>query len=227
MCVPQGIITVVDESPEQEDEALTTLRGLTKFEPLIVPEQPSHFSLASVFGALSTAAGPKSASFDLTFNPAVLVDILVQINAHNKKCAQDIQGFQRSLALKMKGLDEYTYTAVKDLGNVQQEAKSQSDHLLSVHALVRQANTTTELLHEIVQKIQGIAATLPADADAEVPSPEKYPNLYRYLQQTPTSPTVNRKSMEANAGTWTYYKNATVEYTAISNPHIRSVCSEG
>lgn len=71
------------------------------------------------------------ASCDMAFSPSVLVDILTQINAHNKKCAQDIQGYQRSLAHKIKGLDEFTSKAVKDLGNIHQEAKIQSDHLLS------------------------------------------------------------------------------------------------
>ncbi|KAF9362962.1 hypothetical protein BGX34_005177 [Mortierella sp. NVP85] len=124
--VVQGIITVVDESQEQEDEALVALRGLPKFEPLITPEQPSHFSLTSVFGAFSASAESKHA-----FSPSVLVDILVQINIHNKKCAQDIQGYQRSLAQKIKELDEYTVEAVKELTNVHQQAKIQSDHLLS------------------------------------------------------------------------------------------------
>ncbi|KAF9094338.1 hypothetical protein BGX23_002263 [Mortierella sp. AD031] len=127
----QGIIRVVDPNEEQEDEALVTLRALPKFEPLVVPDAPSHFSLASVFGALSTSADARGASTELAFNPSVLVDILVQINTHSKRCGQDIQEFQRSLGTKMRLLDDYTAGAVQELTAIHQQAKTHSDHLLS------------------------------------------------------------------------------------------------
>ncbi|KAI1295703.1 hypothetical protein EDD11_007853, partial [Mortierella claussenii] len=184
-----GIITVVDQSLEQEDEALVALRELPKFEPLIVPEQPAHFSLASVFGSLSTTAGSsRHDSTELAFNPNVLVDILVQMTAHNKKCAQDIQQYQKGLALKMKTLDDFTSGAVQDLAAIHLQAKTHSSHLLSVHAMSKQAQTTTTLLHGIINKIAIISDHLPVDASgtADTPSPEKYPTLYKYLHQTPT-----------------------------------------
>lgn len=69
--------------------------------------------------------------------------------------------------------------------------------LSAVHALVKQANTTTTLLHGIVRKIAAISTVLPSDTEFEEPSPERYPNLYRYLQQTPCSPPgENRRSTE-------------------------------
>ncbi|KAF9941847.1 hypothetical protein BGZ65_001126 [Modicella reniformis] len=205
----QGIITVVDESQEHEDDALVALRRLPKvqlrfpylkslFEPLMTPEQPSHFSLASVFGTLSASTDPKHVSCELAFNPGVLVDILVQINSHNKKCAQDIQGYQRALVQKTKALDDYTMNAVQNLTNIHHQAKTQSDHLLSVQALIKQANTTTALLHGIVHKITALSAALPADAEEEEElTAEKYPNLYRYLHETPRNE--NRRSTEGSS----------------------------
>ena len=61
----------------------------------------------------------------------MVVDILVQMNAHNKKCALDIQDYQRSLGIKMRVLDEFTTGAVQELSNVHQQAKTHADHLLS------------------------------------------------------------------------------------------------
>ncbi|KAG0277608.1 hypothetical protein BGZ95_005677 [Linnemannia exigua] len=127
----QGIIRVVDPNEEQEDEALIALRALPKFEPLVVPDAPSHFSLASVFGALSTPVDSRGASTELAFNPSVLVDILVQINTHSKRCGQDIQEFQRSLGTKMRTLDDFTLGAVQELTATHQQAKTHSDQLLS------------------------------------------------------------------------------------------------
>lgn len=65
------------------------------------------------------------------FNPNTLVDILVQMNSHSKRCAQDIQDYQRLLAVKMKSLDDYTVSAVQELGSIHQRAKVNSDQLLS------------------------------------------------------------------------------------------------
>jgi hypothetical protein len=67
----------------------------------------------------------------MAFNPNILVDILVQMNTHSKKCALDIQSYQRSLALRMRALDDYTTEAVQELSSVQQQAKSHGDQLLS------------------------------------------------------------------------------------------------
>ncbi|KAF9984825.1 hypothetical protein BGZ75_003613 [Mortierella antarctica] len=127
----QGIITVVDQSDEEEDEALVALRNLPKFEPLVVPEAASHFSLSSVFGALATSSDTRHDASERAFNPNVMVDILVQMNAHNKKCALDIQDYQRSLGLKMKALDEFTTGAVQELSSIHHQAKTHADHLLS------------------------------------------------------------------------------------------------
>ncbi|KAF9172426.1 hypothetical protein BGX20_005668 [Mortierella sp. AD010] len=127
----EGIITVIDQASEQEDDALVALRELPKFEPLVVPDQPTHFSLASVFGALSTTNDSKHSSSDMTFSPNVLVDMLIQMNVHNKQCAQDIQEFQRSLAQKVRTLDSYAAGAVQNLAAIHQQAKSHSDQLLS------------------------------------------------------------------------------------------------
>ncbi|KAG0198889.1 hypothetical protein BGX28_007727 [Mortierella sp. GBA30] len=126
-----GIITVVDQNEEQEDEALAALRDLPKFEPLVVPELASHFTLATVFGSLAISSDSKQATSERAFNPNVLVDIFVQMNAHSKKCAQDIQEYQRSLGVKMRILDDYTTGAVQELSNIHQQVKTHSDHLLS------------------------------------------------------------------------------------------------
>ncbi|KAG0068048.1 hypothetical protein BGZ89_005320 [Linnemannia elongata] len=126
-----GIIRVVDPNEEQEDEALVALRALPKFEPLVVPDAPSHFSLTSVFGAFSATADSRGASTELAFNPSVLIDILVQINAHSKRCGQDIQEFQRSLGTKMRALDDFTAGAVQELTAIHQQAKTNSGELLS------------------------------------------------------------------------------------------------
>lgn len=85
---------------------------------------------------------------EVAFNPNVLVDILIQMNAHSKKCALDIQAYQRSLALRMKNLDDYTAEAVQDLIAVQQQAKSHADQLLSGKKQIRkqQATVWMELL---------------------------------------------------------------------------------
>ncbi|KAG0319283.1 hypothetical protein BGZ97_002455 [Linnemannia gamsii] len=179
-----GIIRVVDPNEELEDEALVALRALPKFEPLVVPEAPSHFSLASVFGALSTSADSRGASTELAFNPSVLVDILVQINAHSKRCGQDIQEFQRSLGIKMRALDEVTTGAVQELTAIHQQAKTHSGELLSVHALSKQAQTTTTLLHGIVDKLNLISDALPAEAGVVGISELNYPHLYQYLHQS-------------------------------------------
>ncbi|KAF9202593.1 hypothetical protein BGZ49_007266 [Haplosporangium sp. Z 27] len=194
-----GIITVNNQDLEQEDEALVALREIPKFEPLVVPDQPSHFSLASVFGALSTGSDSSHGSTDMTFSPSVLVDMLIQLNVHNKQCAQDIQGFQRALAQKVKALDIYTVGAVQILTGIQQQAKSRSDHLLSVHAIAKQAHTTTTLLHGIIEKINYISENLPEEAGVEAISSEKYPNLYRYLHQTPSSTGQGQASGSADA----------------------------
>ncbi|KAK3831034.1 MAG: hypothetical protein J3R72DRAFT_455391 [Linnemannia gamsii] len=181
----QGIVRVVDPNEEQEDEALIALRALPKFEPLVVPDAPSHFSLASVFGSLSTPADSRGASTELAFNPSVLIDILVQINAHSKRCGQDIQEFQKSLGTKMRALDDFTSGAVQELAATHQQAKTHSDQLLSVHALSKQAQTTTTLLHGIVDKLNLISDALPAEAGAVGISESAYPHLYQYLHQTP------------------------------------------
>ncbi|KAG0092769.1 hypothetical protein BGZ93_005659 [Podila epicladia] len=125
----KGIITVVGQNEEQDDEDLVALRELPRFEPLVVPEIPSQFSLASVFGSLSVSK--HSDVGEQAFNPNTLVDILVQVNAHSKRCAQDIQDYQRLLAIKMKTLDDFTSGAVQELGSIHQRAKVNSDQLLS------------------------------------------------------------------------------------------------
>ncbi|KAG0343691.1 hypothetical protein BG004_005073 [Podila humilis] len=125
----RGIITVVGQNEEQDDEDLAALRQLPRFEPLVVPEATTQFSLASVFGSLS--ASRYSDVGEQAFNPNTLVDILVQVNTHSKRCAQDIQEYQRLLAVKMKSLDEYTASAVQELGSIHQRAKVNSDQLLS------------------------------------------------------------------------------------------------
>ncbi|KAG0322180.1 hypothetical protein BGZ99_003446, partial [Dissophora globulifera] len=51
------------------------------------------------------------------------------------------------------------------------------------HALTKQAHTTTGLLQGIMDKIDAINDSLPADAAIERPSAEQYPNLCRYLQR--------------------------------------------
>ncbi|KAF9341149.1 hypothetical protein BGZ91_010709 [Linnemannia elongata] len=163
-----GIIRVVDPNEEQEDEALVALRALPKFEPLVVPDAPSHFSLTSVFGAFSATADSRGASTELAFNPSVLIDILVQVNAHSKRCGQDIQEFQRSLGTKMRALDDFTAGAVQELTAIHQQAKTNSGELLSVHALSKQAQTTTTLLHGIVDKLNLISDALPAEAGVQV-----------------------------------------------------------
>ncbi|KAF9279058.1 hypothetical protein BGZ68_008156 [Mortierella alpina] len=173
-----GIITVVDQSDEEEDEALVALRNLPKFEPLVVPEAASHFSLSSVFGALATSTDTRHDASERAFNPNVVVDILVQMNAHNKKCALDIQDFQRSLGIKMKALDEFTTGAVQELCSVHQQAKTHADHLLS-------AQITTTLLHGIVDKLATISHFLDVETGSErKPSPDYLPNLYKYLHQS-------------------------------------------
>ncbi|KAF9124091.1 hypothetical protein BGX30_001108, partial [Mortierella sp. GBA39] len=174
-----GIIRVVDPNEEEEDEALVALRALPKFEPLVVPDAPSHFSLTSVFGAFSTSADSRGASTELAFNPSVLVDILVQINGHSKRCGQDIQEFQRSLGTKMRALDDFTAGAVQELTAIHQQAKTNSGELLSVHALSKQAQTTTTLLHGIVDKLNLISDALPTEAGAIGISESAYPHLYR------------------------------------------------
>lgn len=161
------------------------LRNLPKFEPLVVPDAPSHFSLTSVFGAFSTTADSRGASTELAFNPSVLVDILVQINAHSKRCGQDIQEFQRSLGTKMRALDDFTAGAVQELTAIHQQAKTNSGELLSVHALSKQAQTTTTLLHGIVDKLNLISDALPAEAGVVGISESAYPHLYQYLHQPP------------------------------------------
>ncbi|CAO3563029.1 unnamed protein product [Mortierella alpina] len=181
-----GIITVVDQSDEEEDEALVALRNLPKFEPLVVPEAASHFSLSSVFGALATSSDTRHDSSERAFNPNVMVDILVQMNAHNKKCALDIQDYQRSLGIKMRALDEFTTGAVQELGSIHQQAKTHADHLLSVHALSKQAQITTTLLHGIVGRLASISDFLDVETGSErKPSLDYLPNLYNYLHQTP------------------------------------------
>ncbi|KAG9072172.1 hypothetical protein KI688_006396 [Linnemannia hyalina] len=180
-----GIIRVVDPNEEQEDEALVALRALPKFEPLVVPDAPSHFSLTSVFGAFSTSADSRGASTELAFNPSVLVDILVQINGHSKRCGQDIQEFQRSLGTKMRALDDFTTGAVQELTAIHQQAKTNSGELLSVHALSKQAQTTTTLLHGIVDKLNLISDALPTEAGVVGISESAYPHLYQYLHQPP------------------------------------------
>ncbi|KAF9542564.1 hypothetical protein EC957_001857 [Mortierella hygrophila] len=180
-----GIIRVVDPNEEQEDEALVALRALPKFEPLVVPDAPPHFSLTSVFGAFSTSADSRGASTELAFNPSVLVDILVQINGHSKRCGQDIQEFQRSLGTKMRALDDFTSGAVQELTAIHQQAKTNSGELLSVHALSKQAQTTTTLLHGIVDKLNLISDALPTDAGVVGISESAYPHLYQYLHQPP------------------------------------------
>ncbi|KAG0036293.1 hypothetical protein BGZ82_004418 [Podila clonocystis] len=137
----RGIITVVDQNEEQDDEDLVALRQLPRFEPLVVPEVPSQFSLASVFGSLSVAK--HSDVGEQAFNPNTLVDIFVQVNAHNKRCAQDIQDYQRLLAIKMKTLDDYTASAVQELGSIHQRAKANSDQLLSACGHIRAPSTGT------------------------------------------------------------------------------------
>ncbi|KAF9156151.1 hypothetical protein BG015_007049 [Linnemannia schmuckeri] len=179
-----GIIRVVDPNEEQEDEALVALRALPKFEPLVVPDAPSHFSLTSVFG-FSASADSRGASTELAFNPSVLVDILVQINAHSKRCGQDIQEFQRSLGTKMRALDDFTSGAVQELTAIHQQAKTHSGELLSVHALSKQAQTTTTLLHGIVDKLNLISDALPEEAGAVGISESAYPHLYQYIHQAP------------------------------------------
>ncbi|KAF9298426.1 hypothetical protein BGZ88_006713 [Linnemannia elongata] len=174
-----GIIRVVDPNEEQEDEALVALRALPKFEPLVVPDAPSHFSLTSVFGAFSATADSRGASTELAFNPSVLIDILVQINAHSKRCGQDIQEFQRSLGTKMRALDDFTAGAVQELTAIHQQAKTNSGELLSVHALSKQAQTTTTLLHGIVDKLNLISDALPAEAGVVGISESAYPYLYQ------------------------------------------------
>ncbi|KAG0044523.1 hypothetical protein BGZ83_010262 [Gryganskiella cystojenkinii] len=170
-----GIITVSGQDEQAEDEALIALRKLPRFEPLVVPDTPSHFSLASVFGALSTSpSGSKrdsSVATDVTFNPDILVDIFLQMNTHSKKCALDIQQFQRSLAQKMKSLDDSTTEAVQELGAVQHQAKTHADQLLSVHAIAKQAQVTKLLLHTILDKVALISNYLPAEeTDGDGPS---------------------------------------------------------
>lgn len=61
----------------------------------------------------------------------MLVDILVQINAHSKRCGQDIQEFQRLLGTKMRALDDFTAGAVQELTAIHQQAKTNSAELLS------------------------------------------------------------------------------------------------
>ncbi|KAF8944644.1 hypothetical protein BGZ47_003972 [Haplosporangium gracile] len=173
-----GIIRVVDPNEEQEDEDLVALRALPKFEPLVVPDAPSHFSLTSVFG-FSAYADSRGASTELAFNPSVLVDILVQINAHSKRYGQDIQEFQRSLGTKMRALDDFTSGAVQELTAIHQQAKTHSIELLSVHALSKQAQTTTTLLHGIVDKLNLISDALPEEAEFIGISESAYPNLYQ------------------------------------------------
>ncbi|KAF9438237.1 hypothetical protein BGZ76_009068 [Entomortierella beljakovae] len=182
----EGIVTVIDQEDDQEDDALISLRALPKFEPLIVPEQTSHFSLASVFGSLSTSTDPKNSTPDMAFNPNILVDLLIQMNAHNKQCAEKIQEHQRSLAHKVKSLDSYTTGAVQGLTKVHQQAKNHSDQLLSVHAISKQAATTSVLLHGIIEKITLISNSLAGGVEVEPISEEKYPHLYRYLHQSPS-----------------------------------------
>ncbi|KAF9387749.1 hypothetical protein CPB97_002141 [Podila verticillata] len=179
----KGIITVVGQNEEQDDEDLVALRQLPRFEPLVVPEVPSQFSLASVFGSLS--ASKYSDVGEQAFNPNTLVDILVQMNSHSKRCAQDIQDYQRLLAVKMKSLDDYTATAVQELSSIHQRAKANSDQLLSVHALEKQARITTSFLHGIVDKLAIISEHLPPEPSNKETSLESYPNLQRYLQQVP------------------------------------------
>ncbi|KAG0335757.1 hypothetical protein BG000_007258 [Podila horticola] len=179
----RGIITVVGQNEEQDDEDLVALRQIPRFEPLVVPELPSQFSLASVFGSLSVSR--HSDVGEQAFNPNTLVDILVQVNAHNKRCVQDIQDYQRLLAIKMKTLDDYTASAVQELGSIHQRAKTNSDQLLSVHALEKQARITTSFLHGIVDKLAFISERLPPEPGNKETSLESYPNLQRYLQQVP------------------------------------------
>ncbi|GJJ77351.1 hypothetical protein EMPS_09710 [Entomortierella parvispora] len=189
-----GIVTVSGQEAQAEDEMLQALRALPRFEPLVVPETPSHFSLSSVFGALSTSQGPKRDTAEVAFNPNVLVDILIQMNTHSKKCALDIQAYQRSLALRMKTLDDYTAEAVHDLIAVQQQAKSHADQLLSVHALAKQADVTKALLANTLQKLQDVSRHLPPtpeDPSGEEPDsspwpyldPVTYPTLHHFLHQ--------------------------------------------
>ncbi|KAI7829552.1 hypothetical protein BC939DRAFT_500042 [Gamsiella multidivaricata] len=170
----KGIITVVDSSTEQEDEALVALRQLPK---------ASHFSLSSVFSSFSASSDSDHGTSEVAFSPNVLIDMLIQMNAHNKKCAQDIQDYQRSLGHKVRALDGYATGAVHELVSTHQQAKNYSDHLLSVHAITKQAQTTTTLLHGIIDKLTLISNYLPAEAGADSLSKEKYPNLYRYLNE--------------------------------------------
>ncbi|KAF9908535.1 hypothetical protein BX616_000104 [Lobosporangium transversale] len=186
----------VDQSLDREDEALAALRELPRFEPLVVPEQPSHFSLANVFGSFSIYTdSSKNESAEMAFNHNTLVDMLIQMSSHHKKCAQDIQDYQRGLAQKMKALDHFTTSAVQGLASIHHQAKSHADQLLSVHAIEKQAETTTTLLHGILSKIVVISDYLPAEASgpANKPSPQKYPNLYRFLNQTPSHRTGDGK----------------------------------
>ncbi|KAF9300125.1 hypothetical protein BGZ74_008283 [Mortierella antarctica] len=62
----KGIITVVGQNEEQDDEDLVALRQLPR------------------------------------------------VNAHSKRCAQDIQDYQRLLAIKMRTLDDFTSGAYHD-----------------------------------------------------------------------------------------------------------------
>lgn len=57
--------------------------------------------------------------------------------------------------------------------------------LILVHALSKQAQTTTTLLHGIVEKLNLISDALPAEAGVVGISESHYPHLYQYLHQAP------------------------------------------
>ncbi|KAF9924010.1 hypothetical protein FBU30_005940 [Linnemannia zychae] len=85
----------------------------------------------------------------------------------------------------MKVLDDFTSGAVQELTAIHKQAKAHSDQLLSVQALAKQAQTTTTLLHGIINKLNLLSDALPTDVGTLGITESKYPYLYQYIHQTP------------------------------------------
>ncbi|KAG0239512.1 hypothetical protein BGW41_007619 [Actinomortierella wolfii] len=156
-----GIITVVSDQPRTgpEDEVLSELARLPKFSPLVLPEAPSTFSLANVFGTLaiqdssssaysagwSSPTGSGSGSGSGTgsvFDADLLADILIQYQAHTKACFQDIQERQRILGTKIRQLDSVATQALQDLLAVQYQTRAHVDQLHFAHPAIILAATS-------------------------------------------------------------------------------------
>ncbi|KAG0234624.1 hypothetical protein BGW42_006375 [Actinomortierella wolfii] len=170
-----GIIIVVSDQPRTspEDEVLNELARLPKFSPLVLPETPSTFSLANVFGTLaiqdssssaysagwSSLTGSGSGSGSGTgsvFDADLLADILIQYQAHTKACFQEIQERQRILGTKIRQLDSVATQALQDLLAVQYQTRAHVDQLHFVHSLARQTETMSKLLASTLEKLSSI-----------------------------------------------------------------------